>query len=227
MSRRSPCSRSLSRVLALANLLCCVGMARAQTVAPAREPVPGDALLIACQESVSCRTHLEKATQLYKQERLEDALDEYQAAYVLQPYPLILYNIARIYHKQGQHAEAVSYYQRYLDTGHPQLAERTRDFLAQAHQDRQKKESPPQQLAPPQQPPDPPPALVVRTPLRSTAPASVAAAHSSNAPIYKSWWLWTLTSIVVIGAATGIGIGLYARGPDVSGLPAKSFTFGN
>lgn len=224
MPRQSPCSRSSIRRLVLGGLFAIAGLAQAQQAVPEGASSSDDAMLLACQKSVPCRTHLDKATQLYKQERYAAALDEYQAAYVLQPYPLILYNMARIYHKQGLLADAMAYYQRYLDTRHAERAERARMLLAEAQAEREKKESP--RALPAGRAQTPAPAPSVQAPLSAVAAAPVAPVRSSP-PLYKKWWLWTVVGVAVLGAATGLGMGLYARGPDVAGLPAKSFSFGN
>lgn len=223
MSQPSLCLRSLIRALVMSWVLGLITLASTVRAAEQAEPSADDALLLACHQSVPCRTHLDKATQFYKQDRYDAALAEYQAAYVLQPFPLILYNIARIHHKQSRLSEAVAYYQRYLDTGHPDRAERAKELLSQAQR-------PP---APEPSKADPPAALVEPqrqadlTPPAVTTAAPQPTARASTAPIYSRWWLWTLLGVTVLGVAAGVGIGVYARGPDVSGLPARTLDFGN
>lgn len=228
MPRFGRSSRSLIKPLVLASLLGLSGLADAQTV-PYGVPFRDDALLAACQASLPCRTHLDKAMQLYKQDRYSAALDEYQAAYVLQPYPLILFNIARIYHKQGEYSDAAAYYQRYLDTGHVERAQRARELLLDAQEGLAKKESGPAAQTQPQVQPQVEtsvPLPAVRT-LLPVAAASPVPAARSRTPLHRKAWLWAILGVTVIGAATGLGIGLYARGPDVSGLPARSLSFGD
>jgi hypothetical protein len=36
-----------------------------------------------------------------------------------------------------------------------------------------------------------------------------------------------LVGVTAVGVATAVGIGVYASRPDVSGLPAQTFVFGN
>lgn len=102
-----------------------------------------DAILMACDQLPACRGHLDQADRFYEENRYDDAIQAYQAAYGLQPYPLILFNIARIYHKQQQLSQAAEYYQRYLNTADPQQAERTRQLLKEV-QDELKKTRPSQ-----------------------------------------------------------------------------------
>lgn len=75
-------------------------------------------------------------------------------------------------------------------------------------------------------------------PLASSAPAVLAPDLVSRAPlapserraslpIHKQWWFWSVLGVTVVGAATAIGIGVYASGPDVAGLPAQKASVGH
>lgn len=57
----------------------------------------------------------------YQEGDYEDAVESFEAAYVLNPDPVLLYNIARSYHKQGNDAcvSALDYYQHFIDSPHP------------------------------------------------------------------------------------------------------------
>lgn len=90
-----------------------------------------DSLLRACDRMPECRGHLDRADRFYERHHYEEALGEYQAAYRLQPYPLILFNLARLHHKQRHWREAIEYYQLYLATEDPQQASRARQLLSE------------------------------------------------------------------------------------------------
>jgi tetratricopeptide (TPR) repeat protein len=212
---------SNSLLLAAPLLLGLVGTGRAQT--PMENRVSGSELLAACQNSLACSSHLASATTYYKQERYAEALVEYQAAYSLQPYPLILFNIARLHHKQNRLTEAAVYYQRYLDSADGERAERARQLLAEVSQ------APAAQVAV-----NEPAPVRLTSPPQPVPPAEAALTKSASVetpahkkPLYKQWWLWTLVSGVVVGTATAVGIAVYARGPDLSGLQTKTLSFGN
>jgi tetratricopeptide (TPR) repeat protein len=183
---------------------------------PTQAPDAQDALLSACQQSAACKSHLDLATLLYKQDRYSMAIDEYQDAYILQPYPLILYNIARLHHKQNHLSEAITYYQRYLYTAHPAQAERAKQLLAAAQKELASQATKVERVS---APPVPPPSVPLSVP-----PAPVV--RHEKKPLYKEGWFWSLIGVTVAGAATAIGIGIYASGPDVSGVPAKTLSFG-
>ncbi len=198
------------------------GLAQAQT----REPAGPDAFLLACQQMLPCRSHLAKAAEFQNQDRPDQAIEEYKTAYSLQPYPPILYNIARLQHKQKHLAEAAVYYQRYLDSSHPERAERAKQLLSQAQEALASEQSKP---APAPLQPAAPPALA--TPAAPVAPsppitAIAPAERHASQPTYKKWWVWTLVGVAAVGAATAVGIGVYASGPDVTGLLTKSAKFG-
>lgn len=209
--------RSSTRLLLIGCFLVgLTGSAPAQT-APV-VPAGDDAFLLACQQTVACKTHLDTATQLYGQERYGGAIDEYQAAYVLQPYPLILYNIARLHHKQSQVGEAITYYRRYLDTAHPTQAERAKQLLAEAQAELVAKDNKP--------PPTPIPPAVALAPAAALSPPLLPSVRPVKTPIYKKWWFGVVIGVTVVGIVTAAGIGIYASGPDVSGVPTLSLRFG-
>jgi hypothetical protein len=133
---------------------------------------------------------------------------------------MLLYNVARLHHKLGQLADAVAFYQRYLDSGHPERAERARQLLSetqeQLHKTRQQKESPRV------------PAVQESVPLAPVmAPPVASVPRMIPQPLYKKWWFWTAIGFAVTGAATTAGLLVAARSPDVTGLPAMTFAFGN
>lgn len=227
-SARLP-SRSSISGLTLASLLClCALHANAQPNGSAQPPSGDESLLHACAQSLACSSHLNRANKLYEQNSYGAALDEYQAAYILQPYPLILYNIARIHHKQSHLAEAASYYQRYLDTGHLERAERARQLLGEAKSELAEKEQQKEQED------EPPPAplridvsaqlLPQRVALLPSVPKETQPVRS---PVYKTWWFWTLVGLTVAGVATTTGLVLATQSPDVTGLQAKTLSFPN
>ena len=185
------------------------------------------ALLRACEQAESCSSHLEKADQMYKQGRFSAAIEEYQAAYTLQPYPPILYNIARLHHKQNHFTEAVTYYQRYLDApSDAAITARVKQqlFEAQSALALQTSEPAPAPLAAVA-----PATLSASGPSRPT-PALTATAsakeHLGSLPIYKKWWFWTVLGVAVSATAAATGVAIGSTRPDVIGLPAQTFSFG-
>jgi hypothetical protein len=52
-----------------------------------------------------------------------------------------------------------------------------------------------------------------------TVPDFLIATVAHSVPVYKKWWLWTLAGMAAAGGVA-LGVGLYARGPDTSGVPA-------
>lgn len=226
MCPRSRLSHLLnSRVLLGSLLLGLSGLAQAQTSVRSGS----DSLLLACQHTVACQSHLDSASMLYEQQRYSMALAEYLAAYVLQPYPPFLYNVARLHHKQNHLEEAAAYYQRYLDSADPGQPERAKQYFSEAQQ----------QLAAEQAKAKPAPApIALAAPSARSLPVAPAAPPAFSAlaapsgqkaslPRYKQWWVWTLIGVAAAGAATAIGIGVYSSGPDISGLPTKAASLGH
>jgi tetratricopeptide (TPR) repeat protein len=62
----------------------------------------------------SARAHSQVGDSYYKLEKYENAIAEYEQAYVAKPDPSFLYNIAQCHRLMGQGAEAIKFYRRFL-----------------------------------------------------------------------------------------------------------------
>lgn len=156
-------------------------------------------LLQACRQIPACSEHLDRADRAYDQSQSSEALKEYQAAYAISPYPLILYNIARLHHKEHRLTEAIEAYQRYLDTGDTERQERVRQLLREAQAELRFHTTVPNAslgvsiLAP---------GVAVATPVRPL-PAR---------PPYKRGWVWAVVgSVVAAGVVGGVVVATWPR----------------
>src|SRR3569832_689230 len=68
-----------------------------------------------CIQDQACLMLKDQAAECSKRGDLTEALRLYKLAYEARPDPRLLFNIARLLHKQGHAAEAAPYYQRFLD----------------------------------------------------------------------------------------------------------------
>ena len=84
-----------------------------------------------CQDDAACNQLKERAAERSKSGDLPEALRLYKQAYEVRADPRLLYNIARTLHKQGQRAEAASYYQSFLDSpvNDEEPREKAREYL--------------------------------------------------------------------------------------------------
>ena len=62
------------------------------------------------------KQHFEAASTAHKEGRFSDALNELMVAYALDPRPELLYAIGQIHVKLGQCPQAITFYQRFIDT---------------------------------------------------------------------------------------------------------------
>lgn len=62
------------------------------------------------------RAHFQRGTSYYNLSRFEDALKEYETAYLEHPDPVFLFNIGQCYRQLGQHDLAIRSYRNYLRT---------------------------------------------------------------------------------------------------------------
>jgi len=62
------------------------------------------------------KQHLDRATQLHKDGKLADSLDELKTAYALDPQPQLLFAMGQIHVQLGECPQAIVYYERFLAT---------------------------------------------------------------------------------------------------------------
>lgn len=182
---------------ALISLLPCLlgllGTARGQTLAP----------VVNCESRPACITLYDQAQQQSKDGQLAEALRSYKLAYEVEPDPRLLFSIARVLHKLGQAAEAVSYYDRFIDSavGDAAQKDKAREYLAQL-----------EPLLPPT-----PPQPNEQPPRAALIAQSAAAVPHQSVPVYKKGWFWAVLggSVAAVGLAVGLGVGLSKRTPTL------------
>lgn len=158
-----------------------------------------------CDADPPCTALKSQASAKSKSGDLVEALRLYRLAYEVRPDPRLWYNVGRLLHKQGQTAEAVAAYQKFLaapilDEQQPQQAQKAREYLAQLQTPL---------AASPQMPvgsgPD---AISSITPAATTR----TDARPIQTPVYKKWWFWTVIGVVVVaGIAGGVAGGVAAN----------------
>jgi len=141
-----------------------------------------------CDEDPACRPVVTRAREFSRAGQLDDALLSYQAAYRITADPRILFNVARIYHKQTRLPDAKAYYQRFLASGYEEesLRAKSQEYLAQI-----------EAVAVPEL--EPPPAAPNSTDLTSGR----VAADSGPKPIHRRPWFWLVIGTVVAGGVAG------------------------
>lgn len=88
-----------------------------------------------CETDSACLALYEQAQVQSKAGRLTEALRSYKLAYETQHNPRLLYSVARLLHRLAQGAEAVSYYQRFVDSNvdDPAQKDKAREYVSLAH----------------------------------------------------------------------------------------------
>ena len=167
-----------------------------------------------CETNPACLSLFEQAQQQSKAGLLTDALRTYKLAYEVQADPRLLFSIARVLHKQGQAAEAISFYRRYIDSEDDGAAqkEKARDYITQL------------ELVPP--PPPPPQEKLTVIPV--VAPPESKPVQPESVPVYKKGWFWAVLggSAAAIGLGIGLGVGLSNRSPSLpDGINTYAATF--
>lgn len=149
-----------------------------------------------CDEDSACRPVVSRAREFSKAGQLDDALISYQAAYRITPDPRIVFNIARIQHKQNKLEDAKESYQRFIDTkfDDENLRSKAQEYIAAI------------QATLATQVTEPPPAGTL-TDAATKGQASDPA--QANKPVYKKAWFWVLIGgVAAAGIAGGIAAGV-------------------
>ena len=149
------------------------------------------------------QAHVHASEKLFQAGKYQDALGELTTAYALDPQPGLLYAIAQVHVKLGECAEAITWYQRFLDT-HPddrpaKAAHEAIDMCTTA-------------LPAQPEPPPPPQPTVQQPPLPPQQPRPAPIAPPSSPTWYSSV---VADALVIGGGVSGVaGIELYLRALD-------------
>ena len=155
-------------------------------------------VVLSCDDDPDCSRIAAQASEHSQAGRFDEALRLYEGAYALRKAPLLLYNLARVNHKAGRPAEAIGYYQRYLEAGaegSEANRRKAQQLLEQARSE----------------------AGLPLVPATSSGVMTSGSPPEGAIPIYKKWWLWTVVGVAVVGIGVGLGVGLAARRPDLTG----------
>lgn len=141
----------------------------------------------------------------FKRGEMLKALEQFTAAYALDPEPVMLINIAQCHRALGRRREAIAHYEKFLEAApkHP-LASAVRVTLAELGP---ATSEPPPPAAPAAPPPAPaaalvPPAAQVTQPLAAASPPPAAASPPSP-------WPWVGGAAGVVALAVGAGLVLH------------------
>ncbi len=144
-------------------------------------------------ERVQAKQHTTRAVKLYNQRKYDAALDELHKAADLDPSPELLYAIGQVHTKLGHCVDAITYYQRYLDS-HPGQVPTL--VTTRAIKDCEAKLPPP---------PPPPPKLAPAAPPKDPDPPAKQASVLAAGP---RWYDDKLADGLVAGGVVSSVIGL-------------------
>ena len=137
------------------------------------------------QKPDSAEQHFEKAMRHYQAGEHDAAIVEFNRAYALSHESQLLYNLAQVYRKKGDHRQALAHYRRYLDAV-PDAPNRAavEERIAELAQLVGDADTPSLSGAPPPAPvtPAPAPAPVAVAPPAPVAPAPVNAPVAADPP---------------------------------------------
>jgi tetratricopeptide (TPR) repeat protein len=190
------------------------GAGSAASAAPGASPVD------------QARAHYKQGLAHFNLDEWKQAVEEFKTAYRLYPDPTFLYNIALCHRKLGEHAEALSFYKKYLrerpdaknrEEVSRRIAELEPIVAAEA-------KTQPKPVTSPEPPPANPPAPGPTSPGISPPPVFSALPPGNReptidmgprpapptdepSPLYKKWWFWAgVGAVVVAGSLTAVAL---------------------
>ncbi len=151
----------------------------------------------------------------YDAGRFEQALNYFSQAYELSHRGALLFNMASAAERLRRDAEALGYYERYLqevpDAENRQFVDARIVFLrGSTTGSNQAAQSP---TAP-------------ETSRAETTTGGSSASQVDSAPsrsVVEEWWFWTLIAVLVVGAGVGIGVGVALSDPGTEAPLAGNF----
>lgn len=154
------------------------------------------------------KQHLDRATQLHKDGKLAESLDELKTAFALDPQPQLLFAMGQIHVQLGQCAQAITYYERFLATKPSgELARVTNEAIEAC------KTNPPPAVEPTKPEPatpEPPPEPTPPPPPPQPQPVAAPAVHAeASSPFYADV---IGDGLVVAGVAAGAVGYVFYRG---------------
>lgn len=191
-------------------LFCLVGFTKA---AQAQQPPHAE-----CESSAACMSLFELAQQQSRTGQLQAAAVSYKAAYDVNQDPRLLFSIARVLEKSGQAVEAITYYQRFIDSAVEDVnqKDKAREYLKLVEAKQASS-----------------PALVAPQPVQKVAIADLPSSALEPKPVrepdavvpaYKKDWFRAVLVVSVITVGLGVGLGVYFQSRPPS-LPADVNTF--
>lgn len=147
-----------------------------------------------CLSSPVCALLMQQAREQSSTGNLAEAARLYLGAYELRANPGLLFNIARVLHRQGRTQEAAGYYRQFLKSPSADAEQKSKaqEYLSQ--------------VLPPENPPSPLAQLPAIDPRPNRPSAAQADPVANPKPVHKKWWRWTLVGVggaAVVALAIG------------------------
>lgn len=200
------CARSQTRsvvVRVAVVLLLALATGATSSAARADSQPSGDALQRA-------KNHYMAGNALFKLGNYTDAVREFAAGYSLVPKPYFLYNLGQCYRKLGDLRKAREMYAKFVDQIPETDPDRDGAKRIVVELDEQIAKLPPEKAPPPTVTPTP-------TPTPNSNPELVVSTPPPKKSFIKRHWWIIPVSVVVVGAAVGVGVYFGTRPPSQVG----------
>lgn len=160
----------------------------------------------------AARLRFQRGEEHFRQERFQEAFDEYQAAYAAAPLPDFLFNMGQCQRKLGNRAAALELYRKFLETDPPPDRRAITEQVISEIQAEAPERAPPEEH---HQPPAPP---LEATPSVSRPVAPAVEPDRSGGRIRIGTWLLLGGSVALSGVAGAFALSAEAGQSDLDGM---------
>jgi len=160
------------------------------------------------------REHFQAGKRAYEEQQYEQALQQFQAGYDLEPRPGFLLNMGHAARKMGKLRRARALYQQFLRTDPPRAERQSAELFLR---DIDRELGPEPGLTVPRAVPRSPPPAGASEAAGADLTAQAPAAPGPT-PFYGRWWFWgAVGAAVATGVVVGLAVGRGGSGAHDSG----------
>lgn len=151
---------------------------------------------------------------LYNRSEFDGALRQFKRSYDYSQKPALLFNIARCHESLGQHVEAITAYEKYLESSPPQpenIQARIKN-LRRLLDKKQQGSAPPEPVTPP---PEPEPVTAPPEPVTPPPEPDAPVDEGGSRPLRLTGWILAGTGVALVITGVALGVAAQSKASDL------------